>query len=73
MKPMGALAKCACGSANLVGGSGRYFMRLIAPETAGNLSPQTAVDYLNQLEWYLYSGSYFGKSGKSTTKIDADL
>jgi hypothetical protein len=54
--------------------SGRYFMGLITPETAERLSRDRAVDYLNQLDWYLYGGSYFdGKKGKSKGEVHADL
>lgn len=55
-------------------GSGRYFMGLITPETAKNLSPDAVIDYLNHLEWYLYGGSYFGgKTGRATGKVKVDL
>ena len=55
-------------------GSGRYFLGLIAPETASTLSPDAAVDYLNRLEWHLYGGSYFGGAkGRSTGRVSVDL
>ena len=55
-------------------GSGRYFMGLITPEIADALSPNTAVEYLEKLDWHLYGGSYFsGKKGKSAGKVCADL
>lgn len=50
-------------------GSGRYFMGLIYLETARNLNPEAAVDYLNTLDWHLYGGSYFSHAGKSTREV----
>lgn len=55
-------------------GSGRYFMGLITLEKAESLAPDEAFDYLNQLDWHLYGGSYFfGKKGRSTGKVDVDV
>lgn len=48
--------------------SGRYYMGLITPETAETITPETAVDYLGNLDWHLYGGSFFGGAGKSTSK-----
>jgi hypothetical protein len=53
--------------------SGRYFMGLITPEIAELLSPDQAVDFLSSLDWHLYGGSFFGRKGKSTGPINADL
>ena len=54
--------------------SGRYYMGLITPETAETLTPETAVDYLENLDWYLYGGSYFGRMGRSTgQRIHVDI
>ena len=51
--------------------SGRYFMGLITRDAADTLSPSDAVEYLNQLDWYLFGGSYFhGKKGKSNGRVD---
>jgi hypothetical protein len=53
--------------------SGRYFMGLISQQTAESLSPDEAVEYLSDLDWHLYGGSYFyGKRGRSTNRINAD-
>ena len=54
-------------------GSGRYFMGLITPEIADGLAPEQAVEYLNQLEWHLYGGSYFGSKGKSSGTVNPDI
>jgi hypothetical protein len=54
--------------------SGRYFMGLITPEIAETLSPASAIEYLDKLDWHLYGGSYFdGRKGKSQGKVNADL
>jgi len=54
-------------------GSGRYFMGLITQKIADTLSPNTAIEYLNELDWHLYGGSYFGRKGRSANKVNADL
>ncbi len=54
-------------------GSGRYFMGLITQKIADTLSPNTAVEYLNKLDWHLYGGSYFGRKGRSVNEVNVDL
>jgi len=49
--------------------SGRYFMGVITLEAAKTIKPETAIDYLDSLEWHLYGGSYFGGKGKSTGEV----
>jgi hypothetical protein len=53
--------------------SGRYFMGLITVEKAQIIKPDQVVDYLDQLDWHLYGGSYFGSKGRSSGKVYADL
>ena len=53
--------------------SGRYFMGLITPEAASMLRADEAIEYLDNLEWHLYGGSYFGRKGKSRSKVDVSL
>lgn len=48
--------------------SGRYFMGLITPEAAETITAETAVEYLDRLDWHLYGGSFFGRAGRSTTR-----
>lgn len=53
--------------------SGRYFMGEIPVETAETMTPETAIPYLESLDWHLYGGSYFLKSdhrgkGKSSNQ-----
>lgn len=46
-------------------GSGRWYRGLISEEIAQTITPENAVEILNNLEWHLYGGSYFlGKFGK---------
>ena len=54
-------------------GSGRYFMGLITQEVANSLPANKAIEYLENLEWHLYGGSYFGRKGKSKFKVYVDL
>ncbi|MFI4976610.1 MAG: hypothetical protein ACHP84_18905 [Caulobacterales bacterium] len=45
--------------------SGRWARGLISDEAAHTITPETAVPFLNGLDWYLYGGSYFdGISGR---------
>jgi hypothetical protein len=51
--------------------SGRYYMSLITPEAAEGLTPETAVAYLNQLDWHLYGGSYYnGRQGRANQSVN---
>lgn len=54
--------------------SGRYFMGLITAAAAETMTAEMAVDYLGNLDWHLYGGSYFdNRTGKSMIKgIDVD-
>lgn len=49
--------------------SGRYYMGLIIPDMVEKITAETAVDYLNNLDWTLYGGSFFdNKTGRSDQK-----
>jgi hypothetical protein len=37
---------------------------LVSDETAGAVTPETAVPILEGLEWHFYGGSYFGTAGQ---------
>ncbi len=54
--------------------SGRYYMGVISPGLAENITPETAVEYLNSLEWHLFGGSFFdnqtGRSDKKGIYVD---
>jgi hypothetical protein len=49
-------------------GAGRYFMGIILPQNIRFITPETAISYLDTLDWRLFGGSYFGKKGKTTDK-----
>ncbi|GAB1541676.1 hypothetical protein NUACC21_43480 [Scytonema sp. NUACC21] len=50
--------------------SGRWYRGMIDDEVAQVVTPETAVEILNNLEWHFYGGSYFfGKSGRSRGSI----
>jgi hypothetical protein len=44
--------------------SGRWYRGLVSDETAGAVTPETAVNVLEGLEWHFYGGSYFGMAGQ---------
>ncbi len=48
--------------------SGRYFMGMISPEDVVGLTAETAVSFLESLDWHLYGGSFFEGVGRSTSK-----
>ena len=49
--------------------SGRYYLGLITPDMVEKITAETAVDYLNNLDWTLYGGSFFNnKTGRSDQK-----
>lgn len=46
--------------------SGRWARGLIDEAAAAAITPQTAADHIDGLDWYLYGGSYFDTSGRRT-------
>jgi hypothetical protein len=45
--------------------SGRWYRGIISEEIAPIITPENAVEILNNLEWHFYGGSYFfGRFGK---------
>ncbi|MBN1372783.1 MAG: hypothetical protein JW987_12655 [Anaerolineaceae bacterium] len=53
--------------------SGRYYMGIITAEDAQSLTAETAVDYLNSLDWHLFGGSFFdGVVGLGTGHVYVD-
>jgi hypothetical protein len=45
--------------------SGRWYRGIITEESAQTVTPENAVEILNNLEWHFYGGSYFfGRFGK---------
>ena len=54
-------------------GSGRYFMGLLPPEQVDAITAESAVEYLNGLEWHIYGGSYFrGGKGRNVGEVFVD-
>ncbi len=53
--------------------SGRYYMGIITAEDAESLTAETAVDFLNSLDWHLYGGSFFdGVVGRASGHVYVD-
>lgn len=44
--------------------SGRWYRGLISHDIANTITPQSAVEILEGLDWYFYGGSYFETAGK---------
>lgn len=50
--------------------SNRYYLGLISPGMVEMIIPETAVDFLNNLDWHLFEGSFFNKNtGRSDQKV----
>lgn len=53
--------------------SGRSYRGIIKEQDRATMTPESAVAYLEQLDWYIYGGSYFsstGKVGKGKLHVD---
>ncbi len=44
--------------------SGRWYRGLVSDEQLAEITPQTAVEFLESLPWRFYGGSYFRTSGR---------
>jgi hypothetical protein len=44
--------------------SGRWYSGIVPPSVAKIVTPETAVEILEGLDWYLYGGDYFETSGR---------
>lgn len=54
--------------------SGRFFMGLIFPDLAAEISAEAAIPWLGSLPWYLFGGSYFdGRQGHTSQPLYVDL
>lgn len=54
--------------------SGRWFKGIIAKKEVAEMKPENAIEYLENLPWYICGGSYFGNKevfgeGKLNLKI----
>lgn len=43
--------------------SGRWYRGIIDQNDIKKITPENAIEYIENLEWYLYGGSYFSHSG----------
>lgn len=55
--------------------SGRWYRGLISESKAKKISPESAVNYLEELDWHFYGGSYFDTTGRISNdhNINVDL
>jgi len=49
--------------------SGRWFRAPMSPESTATITPEKAIDYINQQPWYFAGGSYFQSEGFRTTGV----
>jgi hypothetical protein len=53
--------------------SGRWYQGLVSEDVAGTVTPDAAVEILENLDWYFYGGNYFetaGKKGSGPLSVD---
>jgi hypothetical protein len=53
--------------------SGRWYRGLLSDELAKSVTPETAVEILEDQDWYFYGGSYFqtqGRMGSGRMRVD---
>jgi hypothetical protein len=43
--------------------SGRWYRGIISKKERSEITPENVVEYLENIEWYLYGGSYFESAG----------
>jgi len=43
--------------------SGRWYKGIITKKDVAGIKPENAVEYLENLDWYIYGGSYFESTG----------
>jgi hypothetical protein len=43
--------------------SGRWYRGIISKKERSEIKPENVVEYLENIEWYLYGGSYFESAG----------
>lgn len=43
--------------------SGRWYRGIVAKKDLSGITPENALEYLENLEWYLYGGSFFKTAG----------
>lgn len=53
--------------------SGRFYMGIADDKELQKITPENSISYIENLEWYIYGGSYFsttGKFGKGKAFVD---
>ncbi|SIQ71654.1 hypothetical protein SAMN05880574_12216 [Chryseobacterium sp. RU37D] len=43
--------------------SGRWYRGIVSKKERPEITPKNAIEFLENLEWYLYGGSYFNSTG----------
>ncbi|GAB0157054.1 hypothetical protein CHRYSEOSP005_23230 [Chryseobacterium sp. Alg-005] len=43
--------------------SGKWYKGIVSKKDLSSITPENALDYLENLEWYLYGGSFFESTG----------
>ena len=55
-------------------GSGRWYQGLLSEDIIKTVTPETAVEILESMDWYFYGGSYLGTAGnKGSGLISVDM
>ncbi|GAA4166641.1 hypothetical protein GCM10022217_40770 [Chryseobacterium ginsenosidimutans] len=54
--------------------SGRWYKGIVSKKDRSQITPENAVEFLENLEWYVYGGSYFESTGTfGQGKMNVDL
>lgn len=54
--------------------SGRWYRGIISKKEANAMSPENAFEYLENIDWYIFGGSYFESAGNfGQGKLYVDL
>lgn len=54
--------------------SGRWYKGIVSKKDRAQITPENAIEFLENLQWYVYGGPYFESSAKlGQGKINLDL
>ncbi len=54
--------------------SGRWYKGIVSKKELSKITPENAIEYLENLDWYIYGGSYFESTGTfGQGKANVDL
>jgi len=54
--------------------SGRWYKGIVTKKDRSQITPENAVEFLENLEWYVYGGSYFESTGTfGEGKVNVDM